>query len=72
MRATHSAFPLAYLITFRCYGTWVHGDERGSFDRNHRVHRTPGLPPSELRRQHDLDLLKQPPVKLNSRQRQVV
>ena len=26
-------FPLAYLITFRCYGTWVHGDERGSMDR---------------------------------------
>src|SRR5882724_8524408 len=22
--------PLAYLITFRCYGTWPHGDERGS------------------------------------------
>jgi len=24
---------LAYLITFRCYGTWLHGDERGSIDR---------------------------------------
>ncbi len=22
-----------YLITFRCYGTWLHGDERGSVDR---------------------------------------
>jgi REP element-mobilizing transposase RayT len=22
-----------YLITFRCYGTWFHGDERGSVDR---------------------------------------
>ena len=64
--------PIGYLITFRCYGTWFHGDERGSFDRNHRVYGTPGLPPSELRRQHDLDLLKQPPVELNSRQRQVV
>lgn len=21
-----------YLITFRCYGTWVHGDERGSVE----------------------------------------
>jgi hypothetical protein len=26
-------FPLAYLITFRCYGTWFHGDKRGSVDR---------------------------------------
>ncbi len=25
--------PLAYLITFRSYGTWLHGDERGSVNR---------------------------------------
>jgi REP element-mobilizing transposase RayT len=25
----------AYLITFRCYGTWLHGDERGSVDRRY-------------------------------------
>src|SRR5256886_8163861 len=30
-------FPLVYLITFRCYGTWLHGDERGSYRRNSRV-----------------------------------
>jgi len=27
-------FPLAYLITVRCYGTWLHGDERSSVDRH--------------------------------------
>ena len=26
-------FPLAYLITFRTYGTWLHGDDRGAVDR---------------------------------------
>ncbi len=26
---------LTYLITFTCYGTWLHGDERGSVDRDH-------------------------------------
>jgi hypothetical protein len=26
--------PLAFLITFRCYGTWLHGDERGAVDRS--------------------------------------
>lgn len=26
--------PLAFLITFRCYGTWLHGDERGSVGRS--------------------------------------
>jgi hypothetical protein len=26
--------PLAYFITFRAYGTWLHGDKRGSVDRH--------------------------------------
>jgi REP element-mobilizing transposase RayT len=26
--------PLAYLITIRTYGTWLHGDEKGSIDRH--------------------------------------
>ena len=33
--------PLAYLITFRTYGTWLHGDARGSVDREHNVFGTP-------------------------------
>jgi REP element-mobilizing transposase RayT len=64
--------PVGFLITFRCYGTWLHGDERGSVDRHHCVYGTPGVPPSALRRQHDRDLLQQPPVTLNSQQRQIV
>ena|ERR1041384_456511 len=64
--------PVGFLITFRCYGTWLHGDERGSFDRHHRVYGTPGLPPSQLRHEHDRKLMKQPAVKLSSRQREIV
>jgi REP element-mobilizing transposase RayT len=64
--------PVGYLITFRSYGTWLHGDVRGSVDRHHRRYGTPGLPPSGLRLKHDHDLLKQPPVKLDSRQRPIV
>jgi len=64
--------PVGYLITFRCYGTWLHGDERGSVDRHHRSYGSPDVQPSALRRKHDRDLLKQPPVKLNSRQRPIV
>jgi hypothetical protein len=33
--------PLAYLITFPTYGTWLHGDERGSVDRDHNLPGTP-------------------------------
>jgi REP element-mobilizing transposase RayT len=27
-------FPIAYLITVRCFGTWLHGDERLAVDRH--------------------------------------
>jgi REP element-mobilizing transposase RayT len=64
--------PVGFLITFRCYGTWLHGDERGSVDRLHRTYATPMLQPSALRREHDRDSLKQPPVTLGSRQRAVI
>lgn len=30
----NNSFPLAYLITFRTYGTWLHGDDRSSVGRN--------------------------------------
>jgi REP element-mobilizing transposase RayT len=35
--------PLAYLITFTTYGTWLHGDSRGSVDRDHNIVGTPYL-----------------------------
>jgi len=38
--------PLAYLITFRTYGTWLHGDARGSVDRDHNAYDSPMLPPN--------------------------
>jgi REP element-mobilizing transposase RayT len=64
--------PLAYLITFRGYGTWLHGDSRGSVDRFHRVFGTPMLPPNRQRRQYKQSLLAQRPVKLDSGRRAAV
>jgi len=29
-----SNYPIAYLITIRSYGTWLHGNEKGSVDRH--------------------------------------
>jgi hypothetical protein len=37
--------PLAYFISFACYGCRLHGDDRGSVDRRHNVYGTPVLPP---------------------------
>ncbi len=39
--------PLGYFITFSCYGTWLHGDARGSVDCRHNLPGTLFLPPDE-------------------------
>jgi len=36
--------PLAFLITFRTYGTWLHGDDRGSVNRFRNQYRSRLLP----------------------------
>jgi REP element-mobilizing transposase RayT len=73
MSDTHdSASPLAYLITFRCYGTWLHGDARGSVDREHNVYGTPKITTSQLFEDSDRKQLKHAPVILDARQRNVV
>ena len=64
--------PLAYLITFRCYGTWLHGDKRGSIDRVHNRYKSPYLPRSERRRELNTGTLKSDLDTLNAKQRQSV
>jgi REP element-mobilizing transposase RayT len=41
--------PLAYLLTWTCYGTWLHGDARGSVDAEHNAPGAPFAPPKPLR-----------------------
>ncbi len=65
--------PLAYLITFRCYGTWLHGDERSSVNR--RSNNIPGTPkrkPNEALERAEKSLLKNKAVRLNGRMRTTV
>jgi hypothetical protein len=64
--------PLAYLITFRAYGTWLHGDRRGSVDRFHNRFGTALIAPNERWRKYNHSLLAHSPVKLRSRQRALV
>ena len=58
--------PLGYLLTFRCYGTWLHGDQRGSTDRFHNRYKSPHLSHSARRHSISQRLLKSPPVILNA------
>ena len=68
----NTGVPMGYLITFRTYGTWLHGDRRGSVDRFHNIYGTPKLPPSPSRQRYERRLMKMPLVKLNSRRRAAV
>ena len=67
-----TGIPMVYLITFRTYGTWLHGDRRGSVDRFHNIYGTPMLPPSPSRERYERKLMQMPAVKLDSRRRAAV
>ncbi|MGH9760872.1 MAG: transposase [Blastocatellia bacterium] len=69
---THDHTPLAYLITFRSYGTWLHGDERDSTDRHHNVFDTPFIPQNDRWRRHSERSLRHSPVELDSARRGAV
>jgi len=64
--------PLAYLITFRCYGTWLHGDERGSVDRFHNVYQEPYAEANTGRKEYSASRLRGEPVILDWKQRRCV
>jgi len=64
--------PLAYLITFRGHGTWLHGDERGSIDRFHSRFNSPYIDANKRWRQHNEGVLAGEPVTLDASRRQSV
>ncbi len=64
--------PLAYFISFRTYGTWLHGDKRGSIDRFHNRYRSPYLAPSEKWRHYNEQRLQAKPLILEARHRKSV
>ena len=64
--------PLAYFISFRTYGTWLHGDKRGSIDRFHNRYRSPYLAPNEKWLEHNRQHLKTEPLILRARHRKSV
>jgi hypothetical protein len=61
-------FPLAYLISFRTYGTWLHGDERGSTSRRRNKYGTPRIAPNPRLQGAERKQLQHPPTRLDSRQ----
>jgi REP element-mobilizing transposase RayT len=70
--SSNEQIPLGYLITFRSYGTWLHGDKRGSVDRFHNRFGTPRIPHNEQWKKHNRKILAQSPVKLSRRHRVMI
>jgi REP element-mobilizing transposase RayT len=64
--------PLAVFFTFRCYGTWLHGDERGSVDRDNNTYRSPRIPASSNWRKHNERSLLHPLASLSAERRRSV
>ena len=64
--------PLAYFLTWTCYGTWLHGDARGSVDLDHNAPGTPYLPPYQQRMRTTAQALHHAPVNLNQQARGLV
>ncbi len=61
--------PLAYFISFRTYGTWLHGDQRGSIDRFHNQYRSPYIPANERWRDYNERRQKGKPLILRAKER---
>jgi len=64
--------PLAYLLTFTCYGTHLHGSPGGSVDPQHNVFGTPLLPESSRRERANRRRLAKPPYYLDESKRKLV
>ena len=64
--------PLAYFISFRTYGTWLHGDNRGSTDRYNNRYGSPYLAPNGNWEKYNQRLLKAKPFILGAAQRKSV
>jgi REP element-mobilizing transposase RayT len=64
--------PLAYFVSFRCYGTWLRGDERGWCPRTKDPRASPRAEGTAGLREHDRALLEHDPVRLGAEARTVV
>ena len=67
-----NVIPLALFITFTTYGTWLHGDDRGSVDRDHNIYGTPHLEPDLERQKFDSHRMKGKPFKMEKQDRIIV
>lgn len=64
--------PLAFLISWTCYGQWLHGDRRGSVDPEHHEFSEPWLPADIDRWKQEVAAMDQPAYALDEPRRRIV
>ena len=64
--------PLAYLITWTCYGTWLHGEAKGSVDQRHNRFGEAYLPADPSRNTAERRSMDQPCYHLDEARRKIV
>ena len=64
--------PQTYFLTFSTYGAWLHGDDRGSADRDHNVPGEPYLPADEGLNRFRRTLMTDSPYLMDEADRAVV
>ena len=69
MKENWTRKPLAYFITFSTYGTWLHGTDKGSVDKQHNQYGSELLSPNKSRETYEKKYLKNAPIVLNKRHR---
>jgi len=68
-----NVFPIAYLLTFRTFGTWLHGDKRESVRRDGmNIYSAPRIRPNERLENWMIEEMKQPPFILSDKMRETV
>jgi REP element-mobilizing transposase RayT len=65
-------YPIAYFIPFTTYGTWLHGDKRGSVDKKHNLYRSEFVGQDLPRSRKERSALKNSLFLLTQRRRKVV
>ena len=64
--------PLGFFLTWVCYGSWLHGDERGSIDQAHNQPGQSRAPFDPVRETVRHQQLKHPPFTMDPRARGIV
>jgi len=65
-------YPIAYLITFTTYGTWLHGDKRGSVNKEYNQYGSDYIGPLPGLYRREKRNLRNQPVILGRNQREIV